>query len=70
MIMKMRQALGKKGYTADEIELLLKSFTELFDRLRKEALATSTAAAKTDDSERSMPFARKQVARKALADAA
>jgi hypothetical protein len=39
MIKKMRQALEKQGYTPDEIELLLKSFTELFDKLRKEAVA-------------------------------
>jgi hypothetical protein len=37
MIKKIHQALDRKGYTADEIELLLKSFTELLDELRKEA---------------------------------
>ena len=37
MIKKLRQALNRKGYTADEIELLLQSFTELVDKLRKEA---------------------------------
>jgi hypothetical protein len=37
MIKKIREALDRKGYTADEIELLLKSFTELLDKLRKEA---------------------------------
>jgi hypothetical protein len=37
MIKKLRQALNRKGYTVDEIELLLKSFTELLDKLRKEA---------------------------------
>ena len=36
MIKKIRQALDRKGYTADEIELLLESFTELLDKLRKE----------------------------------
>jgi SOS response regulatory protein OraA/RecX len=37
MLKKIRQALVRKGYTADEIELLLKSFTELLDKLRKKA---------------------------------
>jgi hypothetical protein len=32
-----RQSLEGKGYTADEIELLLKSFIELLDNLKKEA---------------------------------
>jgi SOS response regulatory protein OraA/RecX len=41
MIKKIRQALARKGYTADEIELLLKSFTELLDKLRKEACTSS-----------------------------
>jgi hypothetical protein len=38
MIKDKRQALKKKGYTADEIELLLNSLTELLDKLRMEAL--------------------------------
>jgi hypothetical protein len=38
MITEVRQALRKKGYTADEIELLLNSLTELRDKLRNEAL--------------------------------
>jgi hypothetical protein len=38
MIKDVRRALETKGYTADEIELLLKSFTELHDKLRNEAL--------------------------------
>jgi len=37
MTKKLRQALDRKGYTADEIELLLSSFTDLRDKLRKEA---------------------------------
>ena len=48
MFKKMRQALKKKGYTVDEIELLVRSLTELLDKLRKEANtvdATSTVAA-------------------------
>ena len=36
MIKDVRRALKRKGYTADEIELLLTSFTELLDKLRKE----------------------------------
>jgi SOS response regulatory protein OraA/RecX len=34
---KMHRALKAKGYTADEIEVLLKSVTELFDKLKKKA---------------------------------
>jgi len=47
MIKEMRQALKRKGYTAEETELLLKSLTELLDKLRQEAnsVATSTVAA-------------------------
>jgi len=37
MIKDVRQTLEMKGYTADEIDVLLKSFTELLDTLRKEA---------------------------------
>jgi hypothetical protein len=37
MIKKIRQALDRKGYTADETELLLKALSELLDNLRKEA---------------------------------
>jgi hypothetical protein len=49
MIKEMRQALKRKGYTAEETKLLLKSLTGLLDKLRKEAkaVATSTVAAKT-----------------------
>jgi peptidase E len=43
MIKKMRQALEKQGYTVDEIELLLKSLTELLDKLRREADAVATS---------------------------
>jgi hypothetical protein len=45
MIKKMRQALEKQGYTAEEIELLLKSLTKLLDKLRKEANAVATSTA-------------------------
>ena len=45
MIKKLRQALNRKGYTADEIERLLKSFTELLDKLRKEARSTGARTA-------------------------
>jgi len=38
MAKKIRQALDRKGYTPDEIELLLKSLTELLDKLRKESV--------------------------------
>jgi hypothetical protein len=38
MIKEVRLALERKGYTADEINLLLKSFTELLDKLTKEAI--------------------------------
>jgi len=38
MIKDVRQALERKRYTAEEIELLLNSFTELLGKLRKEAL--------------------------------
>jgi len=37
MIKDVRQTLERKGYTADEINMLLKSFTELLDALMKEA---------------------------------
>jgi hypothetical protein len=37
MTKEMHRALQRKGYTADEIELLLESFTELLDKLRREA---------------------------------
>jgi hypothetical protein len=49
MIKEMRQALKRKGYTAEATKLLLKSLTGLLDKLRKEAkaVATSTVAAKT-----------------------
>jgi hypothetical protein len=40
MIKKIRQVLAGEGYTADKIELLLKSFTELLDKLRKKARAS------------------------------
>ena len=36
-ITEVRQTLETKGYTADEINLLLKSFTDLLDKLTKEA---------------------------------
>jgi hypothetical protein len=45
MAKKTRQALAKKGYTADEIELLLKSFTELRDKLRTEARTSGAGTA-------------------------
>jgi hypothetical protein len=45
MIKKIRQALDRRGYTADEIELLLKSFTELLDKLRKEARTSGARTA-------------------------
>ena len=38
MIKDVRRALERKGYTADEIELLLSSFTELLGKLKKDAL--------------------------------
>jgi hypothetical protein len=38
MIKDVRRALEKRGYTADEIEVLLKSFTELLGKLRTQAL--------------------------------
>jgi hypothetical protein len=41
MIKKLRQALNRKGYTADEIERLLKSFTELLDNQEGSALHRS-----------------------------
>jgi hypothetical protein len=41
MTKKLRQALDGKGYTADEIEMLLNSFTDLRDKLRKEARTSS-----------------------------
>jgi hypothetical protein len=44
MAKEMHRVLKRKGYTADEIELLLKSFTELLDKLRKKA---RTGGAKT-----------------------
>jgi len=45
MINEIRQALKKKGYTVDEIEFLLKSYTELLGRLRKEAKSNLVASA-------------------------
>jgi hypothetical protein len=45
MIKEIRQALEKKGYTVDEIELLVKSFTELLGNLRKEAKSNLVASA-------------------------
>jgi hypothetical protein len=45
MIKKMRQALEKRGYTAEETALLLKALTELLDKLRKEANAVATSTA-------------------------
>jgi hypothetical protein len=47
MIKEIRQTLEKMGYTADEIEPLLKSFTEIVDKLSK---APSTIATDTSDS--------------------
>jgi hypothetical protein len=38
MINKVRLALERKGYTVGEIDLLLKSFTQLLDKLTKEAV--------------------------------
>ena len=38
MIEDVRRTLERKGYTADEINMLLKSFTELLDKLTKEAI--------------------------------
>jgi hypothetical protein len=48
MIKKMRRALETKGYTADEIELLLKSLTELLDKLRKETRTSGARQLATD----------------------
>jgi hypothetical protein len=45
MIKDMRRALEKKGYTVDEIELLLNSFAELLGKLRKEAKSNLVASA-------------------------
>jgi hypothetical protein len=45
MIKEIRQALEKKGYTVDEIELLVKSFNELLGNLRKEAKSNLVASA-------------------------
>jgi hypothetical protein len=45
MINEIRQALKKKGYTVDEIELLLNSFAELLGKLRKEAKSNLVASA-------------------------
>jgi len=42
---EIRQALKKKGYTVDEIELLLKSYTELLGKLRKEVKSNLVASA-------------------------
>jgi hypothetical protein len=44
MIKKMRQALDRKGYTADEVDLLLNSFTELLGKLRNEARTNGARA--------------------------
>jgi len=37
MVKEMGQALESKGYTANEIKLLLESLSELLDKLRMEA---------------------------------
>jgi len=38
MTKDVRQSLKRKGYTADAIEMLLDSLTELLDKIRIEAL--------------------------------
>jgi uncharacterized protein YaiI (UPF0178 family) len=52
MLTKIRQAPAGEGYTADEIEVLLKSSTELLDKLKNKARTSEDAKLLTKDEAR------------------